>query len=217
MAVNTVNELISLLNQVDRDATVLAAIANDAPTATGNGPGPGLVTTRLGNNVKNVQKVIADIENGITESIRPALQDEGVTVLDNPGTINFVGTQVAVTDVSGVATVTIADPGITQVDSQTGTAYTLPISSANSMVTMDNVAANILTIDPVATTAYPLGYTVEVIQLGAGTTTIQASAGVDLNGVTAGAGDIIAQYDVVKLRHVASDVWIVSGDIGAIV
>lgn len=104
----------------------------------------------------------------------------------------------------------------TQVNAQTGTAYTLPLSSTNGIVTMDNANANTLTIDPVATTAYPLGYTVEVIQLGAGTTTIQAGAGVTLNGVTAGGGDITAQYDVVKLRHVASDVWIVSGDIGAI-
>jgi|SRR6056297_273520 len=104
----------------------------------------------------------------------------------------------------------------TQVNSQTSASFTLGLSDSNGMVTMDNAGANTVTIDPVATTAYPLGYVVEVIQLGAGTTTIQAGAAVDLNGVTAGSGDLTAQYSVVKLRHVAADVWVVDGGIGAI-
>jgi hypothetical protein len=114
MVVNTIQELINLLNQVDIDATVLAAIANDSATATVSGPGPGLVTTRLGTNVKNVQKVIADIENNIISGIRPNVQDEGATIVDSPDGINFVGSSVTVTDVSGVATVTIADPSVSK-------------------------------------------------------------------------------------------------------
>ena len=65
MAIQTITELVELLNQVDIDATVLAAIANDSAISTASGPSAGIVTTRLGSNVKNVQKLIADIENGI--------------------------------------------------------------------------------------------------------------------------------------------------------
>lgn len=107
MVVNTVNELIELLNQVDFDASVLSSIANDSATTTTSGSGPGLVTTRLGANVKNVQKVIADIENGITTGVRADIQQDGSNVVESAGTINFIGTQVEVTDVSGVATVEI--------------------------------------------------------------------------------------------------------------
>jgi hypothetical protein len=343
MVVNTINDLVALLNLADQDVTVLGAISNDAATATGSGVGPGLVTTRNGSSVKNVQKVIADIENGITTGIRPAIQEEGVTVLDNAATWNFVGNNITITDISGVATVTLAGVatltgtetlfnktlsdttvegdlvvtagtgtlnvsgsattqysggilwlsngatsgnfgvtfasqvigadttgssyainevdaagayvksisnydhatsifthiqynyfnsgvGVTgnittsngyvttahQVNAQTGTTYTTVLTDANAMITMSNAASNVFTIDPVATTAYPVGFTCEIIQLGAGATTIQAGAAVNLNGVAAGGGVITAQYDVVKIRHVASDTWIVDGVIGTI-
>jgi hypothetical protein len=77
MAVSTIDELVALLNLVDTDATVLAAIANDSATSVASGPGPGLVTTRLGSNVKNVQKLVADIEaaldiDGITAAAQAA-------------------------------------------------------------------------------------------------------------------------------------------------
>lgn len=174
MVINTVNQLVELLNQVDTDATVLSNIINDDPLEQANGPLAGVVTTRLGANVKNIQKVIADAED------------------------------------------TIAAAALASINAQTGTSYSLTLDDRNAIVTMDNASANTLTIEPTSTTAYPAGYTVEVIQLGAGTTTITAGAGVTLNGVTAGSGDLSAQYSVVKLRHVAADVWIIDGAIGAI-
>lgn len=393
MAVNTIQELIALLNQVDTDATVLAAIANDSATATANGPGPGLVTTRLGSNVRNVQKVIFDIENNLLAGVRTSVQKDGAVIVESPDSINFIGATITITDVDGVATVTVASPTVSkvgtpannqvaiwtgdgtvegtstltydgtflnvrsavtpglnisdlnddtvllativnsgtpiatfgtttahelqihtnnlprltvtsagligigtdtptelltmaaespaiqlqdnssgnisrilnnnktlrievdidntvalseivfeidnadvlqlfdgnlimaangyvsatkQINDQYGVSYTLALADTNGIVTMDNGSANTVTIDPVATTAYPLGYVVEVIQLGAGATTIDAGTGVTLNGVSAGNGTLTAQYDVVRLRHVAPDVWIVSGDIGAI-
>ena len=124
MVVNTINELITLLNQVDTDATVLAAISNDSATSTANGPAPGLVTTRLGANVKNIQKVIADLEATVTSGIRPDIQDEGSLVLAGPSNINFVGSGVTVTDVSGVATVTIPNSGTIAVQEEGSTVST---------------------------------------------------------------------------------------------
>jgi hypothetical protein len=119
MAVNTIQELIALLNQVDTDATVLAAIANDSATATANGPGPGLVTTRLGSNVRNVQKVISDIENNLLAGIRTNVQKDGAVIVDSPSGINFEGSTVTVTDVDGVATVTMSNDIVTRFGSPT--------------------------------------------------------------------------------------------------
>ena len=73
MTVNSINQLTTLLNDVDLDARVLSAIANDAPNSTANGPGAGLVTTRAGATVKNVQKVIADIDTAIGDTISDAV------------------------------------------------------------------------------------------------------------------------------------------------
>lgn len=214
MAVNTINELITLLNNIDQDAQVIAAIANDAADSTANGPSAGLVTTRLGSNVRNIQKLIEDLEAQVGISVRADIQDDSVNILTGPDTINFIGNGVAVTDVGGVATVDI-DANLS-VNAQTGTSYTLAIADAKGIVTMNNAGANTVTIDAVGTTAYPLGAHIRVAQLGAGATTISAGPGVTLNGVTAGSGTLTAQYDIVELIHVASDVWLATGDIGAI-
>lgn len=105
--VNTIQQLIDLLDQVDQDATVLASIANDSATEIGSGSGPGLVTTRLGNSVKNVQKVIADIESAGGATSRPDIQDDGLDILVSPDTLNFVGSNITVTDIGGVATIAV--------------------------------------------------------------------------------------------------------------
>jgi hypothetical protein len=107
MAVNTLNQLLTLLDLADQDVTILGAISNDSATATGSGNGPGLVTTRNGDNVKNVQKVIADINNGITTGIRTEIQYDGVTLLDHAAALNFNGNSMTVQDIGGVATITI--------------------------------------------------------------------------------------------------------------
>lgn len=89
-------QLNELLNQVDIDATVLAAIANDSELSVENGPGPGLVTTRLGATVKNVRKLLSDLENGF--EVRTAIQYEGVEILPGPDAINVIGDAVTVAD-----------------------------------------------------------------------------------------------------------------------
>jgi hypothetical protein len=115
MVVNTINELVNFLDQVDIDARTLASIANDSPTSTSSGPGPGLVTTRLGTNVKNVQKILSDIENGLADGIRPSIKEEGVVVVESSPSLNFVGSTVTVTNVGGVATITVLDHSVNRI------------------------------------------------------------------------------------------------------
>lgn len=66
---------------------------------------------------------------------------------------------------------------------------------------------------------YPLGFFCEIIQTGAGTTTLEAGAFVQLNGQAGSpggpSGDLTGQYAVVTLRNTNSG-WIANGDIGAI-
>lgn len=62
---------------------------------------------------------------------------------------------------------------------QTGTAYTLILADEFIIgVTMNNAAANTITIPTNATVAFPIGTTILITQLGAGSTTIAAAVGV---------------------------------------
>ena len=65
------------------------------------------------------------------------------------------------------------------VNAQTGTTYTLVIGDEYLLgVTMDNAAANTITIPTNASVAFPIGTTILITQLGAGATTIAAAGGV---------------------------------------
>lgn len=122
MAVNTLNDLTTLLAHVEYDVQVLASIVNDAANTTVSdfqGPVPGTVITRSGFVVKNLQRAILDIEEFNTNA-RPIIQEEGATIVSSPEIINFVGTTVSVTDVAGVATITIAEPQVTKAGAVSG-------------------------------------------------------------------------------------------------
>ena len=65
------------------------------------------------------------------------------------------------------------------VNAQTGTTYTLVIGDEFLLgVTMNNAAANTITIPTNATVAFEIGATILITQLGAGATTIAAAGGV---------------------------------------
>lgn len=104
-------------------------------------------------------------------------------------------------------------PGAVYVNTQTGTSYTSVLGDAGKVVDMDNASANTFTIPTNASVAYVVGTCMEVSQLGAGTTTIQGDTGVTVNGVSAGSEDLAAQYAGAVLRKVATDAWIVRGDL----
>jgi hypothetical protein len=106
-----------------------------------------------------------------------------------------------------------AEPDI---NAQTGTSYTLALTDKGRIVTMSNVAANTLTIPSNSTAAFPLGTIINVLQIGAGVTTIAGASGVTLNGVSAGSGSIQARWQGVALTKIATDSWVMSGVTGDI-
>lgn len=108
-------------------------------------------------------------------------------------------------------------------NAQTGTAYTLALGDASDIVSMNNAAANTVTIPPNSSVAFPYpgdggtnGATqITIRQAGSGTTAIAPGTGVTLlaRGLTSGTLHMAGQYAYATLTKVAINTWELSGDI----
>ena len=102
-------------------------------------------------------------------------------------------------------------------NAQTAT-YTVVITdNRNKLVTMDVATANDFLIPTNASVAFPIGSVINVIQIGAGKTTIEAvtpgTTTISSTGGTATAPELRAQYSAASCIKVATDTWYVVGDI----
>ena len=102
---------------------------------------------------------------------------------------------------------------------QTGTSYTLVLSDADKLVTMDNASANTLNIPDRSSVAFPIGTQILVMQRGSGQTTIQAASGASVligafGNVSTLAGPW-ATVTLIKRNEIGSiDEWVVIGNLG---
>ena len=111
-------------------------------------------------------------------------------------------------EMTNVATAMVA------INAQTGTTYTTVLSDDGKLVTCDNASAIALTIPPNSSVAYGIGTQINIMQLGAGQVTITAGAGVTLRS----AGSKLktnAQYAVATCCKIATDTWVVVGNLSA--
>lgn len=108
-----------------------------------------------------------------------------------------------VTDIQ-VNTAAIATLQADNPNNQTGTAYTLIVGDENKTIWMNNAADNVLTI-PVG--LFVANTLIMVMMEGVGVTSITAEAGVLLNGVDGGTGDL-TQFNGVTLVKRSSNNWI---------
>ena len=113
---------------------------------------------------------------------------------------------------------TLTDPKINlAIDAQTGTTYTTVLNDNGQVVTMNNASANTLSIPTNASVAYPIGTQINVLQIGAGQTTIQAvtsgTTTILSTAATAAAPKIRARYGMATCLKAGTDLWYVIGDI----
>jgi len=103
-----------------------------------------------------------------------------------------------------------------QLNAQTAT-YTVVLGDAFKLVTMSVAGANDFQIPTNASVAFPVGTVINVIQIGAGQTTIKAvtsgTTTIASTGASAIAPKLRAQYSAASCIKVATDTWYVVGDI----
>ena len=113
---------------------------------------------------------------------------------------------------------TINDPKLNlTLNAQTGTTYTFVLTDNGKLVTASNASAQTYSIPTNATTAFPTGTQINIIQIGAGQVTIQAASSgtttVASTGATAASPKLRVQYSSATCIKVATDTWYVVGDI----
>ena len=126
--------------------------------------------------------------------------------------------EVSLSNTATLTNKTLTTPVITAgVTTDATTARTLALTDGSDVVLMSNSGANTVTIPTNATVAFATGTMITIVNTGTGTTTIAGDTGVTLQGngasVSAGSCDIQTQYGAAALIKVATDTWIVSGDI----
>jgi len=99
-------------------------------------------------------------------------------------------------------------------NAQTAT-YTAVLTDASKLVTMSVATANDFLIPTNANVAFPVGTVINVVQIGAGKTTIKAvTSGTTTISSTASVDpDLRAQFSAASCVKVATDTWYIFGDI----
>jgi hypothetical protein len=100
-------------------------------------------------------------------------------------------------------------------NAQTDTYTAVLTDNQNKVVTMDKATANDFLIPTNASVAFPIGSVINVVQIGAGKTTIEAvTPGTTTISSTAGIDpDLRAQFSAASCIKTGTDTWIVLGDI----
>lgn len=179
--------------------------------------------------------------NGQTGVVSLVKADVGLANVDNTSDVNkpvsaaqqaaldlkaalasptFTGTPSAPTATLGTDTTQLATTAfvaararVVTANAQT-TAYTLVLTDAGKAIDITAATGVAATVPPNSTVAFPLGTVVEVSQLGAGQVTITAGSGVTLRSSGAKL-KTTGQYSACSIRKIATDEWLVSGDLAA--
>jgi hypothetical protein len=159
---------------------------------------------------------------GTVTSITAGTGLSGGTITTS-GTIAIDSTVATLTGTQTLTNKTLTTPTLDDAkinlafDAQTGTTYTTVLNDNGQVVTMNNASANTLSIPTNASVAYPIGTQINVLQIGAGQTTIQAvtsgTTSILSTAATPAAPKIRARYGMATCIKAATDTWYVVGDI----
>jgi hypothetical protein len=167
---------------------------------------------------------LMDLEGGTTGQILSKNSNtdmDFVWITNDVGDITAVNTNSPLTGggTSGALTLSYdyAAGSKLTLNAQTAT-YTVVLADADQkLVTMSVGSANDFLIPTNANVAFPVGTVINVIQIGAGQTTIKAvtsgTTTVSSTGATATAPKLRAQFSAASCIKVATDLWYIVGDI----
>jgi hypothetical protein len=132
-------------------------------------------------------------------------------------TVSIDSTVATLTGTQTLTNKTLTDPKINLAFDAETASYTAVLANNNQVVTMDNASANTFSIPTNASVAFPIGTQINVLQIGAGQTTIQAvtsgTTTIQSTGGTAAAPKLRVRYSAATCVKAGTDLWYVFGDI----
>jgi hypothetical protein len=132
-------------------------------------------------------------------------------------TVSIDSTVATLTGTQTLTNKTLTDPKINLAFDAETASYTAVLANNGQVVTMDNASANTFSIPTNASVAFPIGTQINVLQIGAGQTTIQAvtsgTTTIQSTGATAAAPKLRARYSAATCLKAGNDLWYVFGDI----
>jgi hypothetical protein len=161
----------------------------------------------------------------VTDSSSTTLTNKSISLSTNTvtGTLAEFNTAISDADVASLAgTETLTNKTLTDAkvnlafDAETAS-YTAVLANNSQIVTMDNASANTFSIPTNASVAFPVGTQINVLQIGAGQTTISAvtsgTTTILSTGGTSTAPKLRTRYSMATCIKSATDTWYVVGDI----
>ena len=153
---------------------------------------------------------------GTVTSITAGTGLSGGTITSS-GTIAIDSTVATLTGTQTLTNKTLTDPKINLAFDAETASYTAVLANNGQVVTMDNASANTFSIPTNASVAFPIGTQINVLQIGAGQTTIQAvtsgTTTIQSTGGTAAAPKLRARYSAATCLKAGTDLWYVFGDV----
>jgi hypothetical protein len=140
----------------------------------------------------------------VTETGDITIDSSGVTAISSGVIVNA--------DVSATAAIELGKLADISTNAQTAS-YTLVLADKNKIVEMNVASANNLTVPLNSSVAFPVGSQINILQTGAGQTTIVATGGVTINA--APGLKMRAQWSYATLIKRAENTWVLVGDISA--
>jgi hypothetical protein len=137
--------------------------------------------------------------------------------ITSTGTIAIDSTVATLTGTQTLTNKTLTDPKINLAFDAETASYTAVLANNGQIVTMDNASANTFSIPTNASVAFPIGTQINVLQIGAGQTTIQAvtsgTTTIQSTGASAAQPKLRARYSAATCVKASTDLWYVFGDI----
>ncbi len=195
-ALDTLNELATALgNDASFSTTVTNSIATKAPIASPTFTGTATIPTLTLTNPLSAA-------NGGT-----GLSSLGTGVATFLGTPSSANLAAMITDEIGTGNIVLSE---VSTNAQTAS-YTLVAADRGKLVEMNVASANTLTVPLNSTVPFPIGTQIDLLQVGAGKTTIAGAAGVTVNATPGLA--IRAQWGGATLIKRAENTWVLIGDL----
>jgi hypothetical protein len=204
--------------QIRRGTAAQWTSANPTLTAGEQGFETDTLKLKIGNG-STAWNSLGYVATGATGTVTSVVAGTGLSggTITSSGTIAIDSTVATLTGTQTLTNKTLTDPKINLAFDAETASYTAVLANNSQVVTMDNGSANTFSIPTNASVAFPIGTQINVLQIGAGQTTIQAvtsgTTTIQSTGAAPAAPKLRARYSAATCLKAGTDLWYVFGDI----